>query len=103
MAAFRPTSGPGFTRTKGALAVLKAKGRRTGGVPMGSRVGEGAMLAANEAERAAVARARALRSEGKSLRPTAATLDAEGHRPRGKRSHVETLSRVVSAADAPRG
>jgi len=84
-------------RTKGALAVLKAKGRRTGGVPMGSSVGEGGMLATNEAERAAVERARALRGEGKSLRAIAATLDAEGHRPRGKRWHVETLSRMVAA------
>jgi DNA invertase Pin-like site-specific DNA recombinase len=84
-------------RTKGALAVLKAKGRRTGGVPMGSRVGEGGMLVTNEAERAAVERARALRAGGKSLRAIAAALDAEGHRPRGKRWHVQTVSRIVVA------
>lgn len=65
---------------------------------MGSGVGEGGMLATNEAERAAVERARALRGAGKSLRAIAATLDAEGHRPRGKRWHVETLSRVVASA-----
>ena len=83
-------------RTKGALAVLKAKGRRTGGVPMGSSAGADGMLAANEAERAAVERARELRGEGKSLRAIAAALDTEGHRPRGKRWHVETLSRIVA-------
>lgn len=63
---------------------------------MGSRVGEGGVLAANEAERAAVDRVRALRGEGKSLRAIAATLDAEGHKPRGRRWHVETLSRIVA-------
>lgn len=76
--------------------MLNAKGRRTGDVPLGSTVGEGGMLAANEAERAAVDRARVLRGERNSLRAIAATLDAEGHRPRGKRWHVETLSRVVA-------
>lgn len=83
-------------RTKGALAVLKAKGRRTGGVPMGSRVGEGGTLVSNEAERAAVERAKALRGEGRSLREIAVTLDAEGHRPRGRRWHIQTISRVVA-------
>ena len=55
------------------------------------------MLAANEAEKGEVARARELRGEGKSLRAIAATLDAEGHRPRGRRWHVATLSRMVRA------
>ena len=84
-------------RTKGALAVLKAKGRRTGGVPMGSSVGVDGMLATNDAERAAVARARALRGEGKSLRAIAAALEVEGHRARGKRWHVQTLARIVAS------
>jgi len=85
-------------RTKAALAVLKARGKRTGGVPMGSRVCADGRLAVNGVEAAAVARARALRSEGRSLREIAAALDAEGHRPRGKRWHVETLSRIVASA-----
>lgn len=54
------------------------------------------MSATNEAELAAAERARTLRGEGKSLRAIAAALDAEGHRPRGKRWHVETLSRIVA-------
>jgi len=83
-------------RTKAALAVKKSRGERTGGVPMGSRVGEAGRLAVDGAEAAAVARARELRGEGKSLRAIAATLDAEGHRPRGARWHVQTLARVVA-------
>lgn len=62
---------------------------------MGSRVGEGGILVADGVEAAAVARARELRGQGKSLRAIAAALDAEGHQPRGKRWHVETLSRIV--------
>jgi DNA invertase Pin-like site-specific DNA recombinase len=84
-------------RTKAALAVKKARGERTGGVPMGSRVGEGGMLAANDVERGAVERARELRGEGKSLRQIARALVAEGYAPRGKRWHAQTLARVVAA------
>ena len=47
-------------------------------------------------EAAAVARARELRQEGNSLREIAKALDAEGHRPRGTRWHVQTLSRIVA-------
>ena len=83
-------------RTRGALAVKKARGERTGGVPLGSSVGEDGRLAANGAEAAAVARARELRAEGRSLREIATVLAAEGHRPRGKRWHVQTLARVVA-------
>ena len=54
------------------------------------------MLAADDVERGAVARARELRGEGKSLREIARALVAEGHAPRGKRWHVQTLARVVA-------
>lgn len=84
-------------RTKGALAVLKAKGRRTGGVPMGRRV-EAGRLVVDGGEAAAVARARELRDQGKSLREIAAALEVEGHRPRGARWHVQTLARMVAGA-----
>jgi DNA invertase Pin-like site-specific DNA recombinase len=83
-------------RTKAALAVLKAKGQRTGGIPMGTRVVERKRLEVDSVEAAAVARARELRGEGRSLREIASALEAEGHRPRGKRWHVQTLARVVS-------
>ena len=85
-------------RTRAALAVKKARGERTGGVPMGRAVAADGRLAGNDAEAAAVARARELRAQGRSLREIAAVLDAEGHRPRGKRWHVQTLARVVSGA-----
>jgi DNA invertase Pin-like site-specific DNA recombinase len=84
-------------RTRAALAVKKARGERTGGIPLGSRL-EGGRLVGDDAERAAVTRARALRGAGKSLREIAAALEAEGHRPRGRRWHVETLSRIVASA-----
>jgi hypothetical protein len=79
-----------------ALAVLKAKGRRTGGIPLGSSVNGDGMLVVDGVEGAAVSRARELRRLGVSLRGIAAALAAEGHRPRGKRWHVETLSRIVA-------
>lgn len=82
-------------RTRTALAVKKSRGERTGGVPLGSSVGADGRLSADPAEAAAVARARELRAEGRSLREFAAALGAEGHRPRGKRWHVQTLARVA--------
>jgi len=75
--------------------VKKARGERTGGVPMGSSVGADGRLSADPAE-AAVERARALRIEGRSLREIAATLDTEGHRPRGMRWHVQTIPNVAA-------
>jgi DNA invertase Pin-like site-specific DNA recombinase len=85
-------------RTRAALAVKKARRERTGSVPLGSRAGKDGHLEVDAAESAAIARARALREEGRSLREIAATLVAEGYRPRGKRWHVETLSKVVRRA-----
>jgi site-specific DNA recombinase len=82
-------------RTRAALAVKKSRGERTGGVPVGSMVDGNGRLLVDEREAAAVARAQALRAEGKSLRKIAAALEAEGHRPRGKRWHVQTLARLV--------
>lgn len=64
---------------------------------MGSVVDGEGQLVRNDAEGAAVERARALRAEGKSLQKIAAALDAEGHRPRGPKWHVQTLSRMVRA------
>ena len=83
-------------RTRAALAVKKARGERTGEVPLGRVVTADGALAVHEGERAAVERARALRGEGKSPRAIARTLVAEGHAPRGKRWHVQTLARVVA-------
>jgi hypothetical protein len=60
-----------------SLAV-KARGERTGGIPLGSRAGAGAgRLEEDAAEGAAVKRARALRAEGRSLRGIAAAAALE--------------------------
>ena len=56
------------------------------------------MLVVNGVEAAAVARARELRGEGKSLREIAAALAAEGFSPRGTRWHIQTISRVVAGS-----
>ena len=55
----------------------------------------GRRLDANQTETAAVARAREVRAEGRSLREIAAGLDAEGHRPREKRWRVQPLVGAV--------
>jgi site-specific DNA recombinase len=68
-------------RTAAALAVIRARGQKTGGsVPYGySLAADGRTLVAVEGEQAAISRARALASEGHSQRAIAAQLAAEGH------------------------
>lgn len=68
-------------RTTAALAVIRARGQKTGGsVPYGYSVAaDGRTLIAVEAEQRTIARARALAAEGRSLRAVAAQLAAEGH------------------------
>ncbi len=68
-------------RTKGALAVIRARGQKTGGgVPFGySLADDGRTLVAVATEQATIARARDLAGEGRSLRAVAAALAAEGH------------------------
>lgn len=67
-----------------------------GSPPYGYRA-EGKTLVPDESEQSALRRIRQLRSEGGSLPAIAATLEAEGHRPkRGGRWHVETVRRIVN-------
>lgn len=68
-------------RTKAALAAKSAKGERvSGGIPYGfALAADGVHFVAVESEQATIARARALASEGRSLRAVAAQLAAEGH------------------------
>src|SRR5580700_9317355 len=68
-------------RTTAALAVIRARGQKTGGsVPYGySLAADGRTLVAVESEQATIARARALAAEGHSLRAVAIQLAAEGH------------------------
>lgn len=64
-------------RTKGALAVKKARGERVGQIPYGKRL-EGAVLIADEVEVEVIGRMRELRVNGVTLRGIAEALNAEG-------------------------
>jgi DNA invertase Pin-like site-specific DNA recombinase len=68
-------------RTTAALAVIRARGQKTGGsVPYGYRLdADGRTLVAVEGEQTVIVRACQLASEGRSLRAVAAQLAAEGH------------------------
>lgn len=60
---------------------------------------EGRELVADEREQAALERIRQLHGEGRSLREIAATLTAEGYKPkRSDRWHPETLKRIIARA-----
>jgi site-specific DNA recombinase len=66
-------------RTKAALAVIRARGQKTGGgVPYGYAVAAGRTLVAVESEQVVIARARALRDQGMALGKIGAQLAAEG-------------------------
>jgi DNA invertase Pin-like site-specific DNA recombinase len=69
-------------RTKAALAVLKARGQKTGGgLPYGKAMvleGKAKMLVPNPDEVATIERARTLRADGKTLRGVAEELTLEG-------------------------
>jgi DNA invertase Pin-like site-specific DNA recombinase len=67
-------------RTRAALAAKRARGERTGSVPLGFRLDtDGVRLVRNEYEQAAIERARELRASGLALRAIAARLAAKGH------------------------
>lgn len=85
-------------RTKAALGVKRARGERVGSVPIGFRAGETAALVVDPSEAAAVARVRALRAAGASVRSIAATLNAEGLRARGATWHPTTVARLLARA-----
>jgi DNA invertase Pin-like site-specific DNA recombinase len=70
-----------------------------GSPPFGYRSSKGALVA-DDVEQAALARARELRTEGRSLRETAETLSFEGHlAKRGGAWHPTTLSRALARSD----
>ena len=89
-------------RTKAALAVKRARGERTGGVPLGSRTVVGAdgvaRLEGDPAEQAAIARMRELRADGISFDRIARQLAADGHATRsGGRWHATQVQRALAA------
>ena len=86
-------------RTRAALAVKKSRGERVGSVPFGSRLApDGVSLEAEQREVAALARIQALRAEGLAFRAIARALESEGHAPRGRAWHPETIRRAAAVA-----
>jgi DNA invertase Pin-like site-specific DNA recombinase len=91
-------------RTRAALAVIRARGHKTGGgVPYGYRLdADGRTLVAVEGEQDTIARARALAGEGRSLRVTAAMLADEGHISRaGRPFAAPQIARMLASVEAP--
>ena len=83
-------------RTASALSVKRARGERTGSIPLGCTTSaDGVQLVADEREAVAVARILELRAKGVSLVRIAAQLDVEGHRARGGRWHATSVVRVL--------
>jgi len=83
-------------RVASALSVKRARGERTGGIPLGCTTSaDGVQLVADEREAATVARILELRAAGVSVRGIAAQLDAEGHAARGGRWHATSVVRVL--------
>lgn len=87
-------------RTKAALAVKRARGERVGSVAYGFRLAaDGVHVEAHPEESAVVARVRALRADGRSLRQIASNLDASGVLPRGGgRWHPQSVANIARAA-----
>jgi DNA invertase Pin-like site-specific DNA recombinase len=93
------------SRTKAALAVIRARGQKTGGsVPYGFRLeADGRALVAVEGEQSVIARARTLAAEGRSLRAAAAQLAAEGHVSRkGVPFFAAQIGRMLASVKAQR-
>jgi len=81
--------------TRAALAVKRARGEATSHAPWGFR-SEGGRLVADEGEQAVVARVRALRAQGMTVRAIAAELAAAGVRSRkGRPLAVSAVGELV--------
>ena len=92
-------------RTTAALAVIRARGQKTGGgVPFGfSLADDGRTLIPLAAEQATIARARELSVEGRSLRAVAAALAADGHVSRNGRAFAAPqVSRMLASVGGER-
>ena len=89
-------------RTTAALAVIRARGQKTGGgVPYGFRLDvDGRTLVAIEAEQVTIQRARELAAEGRSLRAVAAALAVDGYMSRTGRPFA--ASQVARMLDSDR-
>jgi DNA invertase Pin-like site-specific DNA recombinase len=90
-------------RTTAALAVIRARGQKTGGsVPYGYRLDQDGRTLV-EGEQVTIARARGLAAEGGSLRAVAAQLAAEGHLSRkGSTFSACQVQRMLADAEGQR-
>lgn len=85
-------------RTRAALAIKRARGEKFGSTaPYGWRI-VGDRLDRDPAEQVTVRRALELGAAGLSLRQIARILTAEGHTPRGRRWHPNSVRRILHAA-----
>lgn len=88
-------------RTSAALQVKRTRGESTGEAPYGWRAGEGGRLVPNATEQGVIARVRALRASGLSVRAIVAALNAEGIRTRSGGAHnVRSVHVVCHAKEA---
>lgn len=90
-------------RTRAALQVKRGKGERVGTIPFGFQLAaDGLHLEPHPLEHPALVRILELRREGLGGRKIAATLTAEGHKPRGSAwnpGNLQTLAdRVIADA-----
>lgn len=87
------------SRTKGALAVKKARGERVGGVPVGFAVGaDKRLLVVRADEQETIVRISALRDAGLTIRQIADQLNVDNIPARGRCWHATTVARVLSRA-----
>lgn len=88
-------------RTAAALLHKKAKGEFVGEAPYGKRLApDGVHLLPHPAEQAVIKRVLRLRTRRLSLRGIAAALTKEGHKPRGREWHAQTVLNILSANQA---
>jgi DNA invertase Pin-like site-specific DNA recombinase len=86
-----------IARLKGGREVKAQAGGYAYGAPRFGTRAEDKALVLDPAEQAAIRRIGELHEGGASLRSIAATLEAEGHRPkRGDRWHPQTVARVIA-------
>lgn len=86
-------------RTKAALAALRARGQRAGGVPYGYAADASGRLTPEAGEQAVIAAVRALRATGTSLRGVVAELASRGMASRaGTPIGLSQVARIASAS-----
>jgi site-specific DNA recombinase len=90
-------------RTKTALARMKARGLRTGGIPYGSRLApDGVHLEPDPEEQRVVEMVRELHNGGISYRALAVYLEGAGIEPRGESWHKTTVAGIFHGTRKPK-